>query len=318
MHRADRPALGILLILLGVTAISINDMLIKSLSDAYPLHEIVAIRSVLGLIVTLTLLRWDGGIGALRTRTPGLHLMRGLLIVAANMTFYAAVAVLPLAQATALFFVAPLFITLLSIPLLGERVGAIRLAAVALGFLGVLVMESPENSGAGAAILVLPILAALLYALTQVMTRKLGLTTTAAALAVYIQATFILVSLGVYLVAGDGRFAEDVQSDSLVFLLRAWSVPPSSDWPVLVGLGLLSGLVGYCLAASYRLADASVIAPFEYVGLPLAVLWGWLVFGEWPTLSTWAGCALITAAGLVVFLRERQPRPGTRARLFRR
>ncbi|MBP0483789.1 DMT family transporter [Sagittula salina] len=321
--RLDKPALGILFICVGVIAISVNDLLIKWLSGGYPLHEMVFARSAIGLIFTFGFVMMEGGPRILRTRTPLLHALRGLLVVLANMTFYAAVAVLPLGQATALFFVAPLFITLLSIPLLGEKVGALRLSAVLVGLLGVIVMQQPweaEPSG-NRGVLLLPVVAALFYALMQVLTRRLGLTTRASALAVYTQGTFLVVSMTFYLVAGDGRFAEGLTDESLIFLLRAWHWPAPEDWPVFIGLGLCSGLVGYCLSAAYRLADAATIAPFEYVGLPLAILWGWLTFGEWPTPATWAGCALIIGAGLFVFLREQiraAPAPGRRTRWGRR
>lgn len=319
----DRPGLGILLICVGVVAISVNDLLIKMLSGGYPLHQMVFFRSAIGLVFTLGLVVMEGGPRILRTATPGIHALRGLLVVAANMTFYAAVAVLPLAQATALFFVAPLFITLLSIPMLGEKVGVLRLSAVLAGFVGVVIMQRPwaAEVEVGRSVLLLPVVAAALYALMQVLTRRLGVTTPASALAVYIQGTFLVVSLGFFVVAGDGRFAQGLENESLVFLLRAWTWPAAGDWPVFVGLGLCSGVVGYCLSGAYRLANAAVIAPFEYVGLPLAILWGWTIFGEWPSAATWTGCALIIGAGLFVFLREQQkaaPAPGRRSRWGRR
>ncbi|MFW2589179.1 DMT family transporter [Sagittula sp. SSi028] len=321
--KADNPALGILLICIGVVVISVNDLLIKVLSGGYPLHQMVFTRSAIGLVFTLGLVFYEGGLHLLRTSTPWPHVLRGLLVVTANMTFYAAVAVLPLGQATALFFVAPLFITLLSIPLLGEKVGPLRLGAVVVGFAGVLVMQQPWNADLSVdrSVLLLPVLAALAYAFMQVLTRKLGVTTRASALAVYIQGTFLLVSAGFFLVAGDGRFAEGVENESLIFLLRAWTWPTAEDWPVFIGLGLCSGMVGYCLSAAYRMADAATIAPFEYIGLPLAIFWGWVTFGEWPTVATWIGCALIIGAGLFVFLREQtrnQPLPGRRTRWGRR
>ncbi|MFZ5965306.1 DMT family transporter [Thalassococcus sp. BH17M4-6] len=324
MTSTDRPALGILLICAGVAAISVNDMLIKLLSGGYPLHQIVFVRSAVGLIFSLALLQYEGGIKLLRTSTPFLHLLRGLLVVGANMTFYAAVAVLPLAQATALFFVAPLFITLLAIPMLGEKVGPLRLGAVIVGFAGVAVMQRPwaETAvGASRFVLLLPVAAALLYALMQVLTRRLGVSTRASALAIYIQGTFLLVSVGFYLIAGDGRLSPGPQNESLHFLLRAWIVPPRADWPVFAAIGLAAGGIGYCLSAAYRMADAATIAPFEYIGLPLAIFWGWAIFGEWPAPTVWLGCALIVGAGLFVFLREQQkgrPLPGRRARPFRR
>lgn len=305
----NRPALGIAFICAGIFFISINDMLIKLVSGDYPLHQIIAARSGLGLILTLGIVQFEGGIGILRTDTPVLHLIRGLLVVIANMAFYAAVAVLPLAQVTALFFVAPLFITLLSIPILGEKVGPLRLGAIVVGLIGVVVMQAPwgdSPQGVPGVVLLLPVAAALTYAGMQVLTRKLGVKSKASALAIYIQTTFLLVSLGFFLVAGDGRFHDRFENESLQFLLRPWILPDRSDLWVFLCLGALSASVGYCLSQAYRVASAATVAPFEYLGLPLAVFWGWAIFAEWPEPRMWVGIALIVGAGLFVFLREQQ------------
>ncbi|MEP0960463.1 MAG: DMT family transporter [Roseobacter sp.] len=310
LQTPNAATLGILYILVGIVAISVNDMLIKQLSGGYALHEIVFFRSGLGLLFSLFLVRMEGGWRILKTQKPFLHILRGLLIVLANMSFFAALAALPLADATALFFAAPLFITLLSIPLLGEKVGVLRLGAVLVGFLGVLIMQRPwaaqETLQASRLIFLLPVFAALTYALNQLMTRKLGVDSKASALSVYIHASFISVSLAFFMVAGDGRFAEGVDSPSLTFLLRAWVWPETSDWWVMIGMGVNAAIIGYCLSQAYRLADAATIAPFEYIGLPLAVLWGWIIFSELPGWEVWAGMTLILGSGLFVFLREQQ------------
>lgn len=260
-------------------------------------------------MLTLVLVQMEGGWTILKTTRPGLHLVRALMIVVSNMTFFSAIAVLPLAETTALFFAAPLFITLLSIPFLGEKVGPMRMSAVLIGFIGVLIMQRPwqslDGSDANRLVLLLPVISALTYAVNQVMTRKLGITSKASALAVYIQVTFIIVSAGFFLVAGDGRFAVGAQNGALEFLLRAWVWPASGDWKFFLGLGVLSATVGYCLSQAYRLSDAATVAPFEYIGLPLAVFWGFMVFGEWPDLPIFIGILLIMGAGLFVFLRER-------------
>jgi len=322
-EKLNRPGMGIVFILIGVVAISVNDLLVKMLSDGYPLHQTIWFRSFVGLMFSFVFLYFEGGLKVLRTSTPGIHALRGTLIVFANMTFYAAVAVMPLGQATALFFVAPLFITLLAIPFLGEPVGPMRLGAVVVGLVGVVIVQQPWSSEitVSRGVLFLPVIAAFLYAFTQVLTRKLGVSTPASALAVYIQTTFLIVSTGFFLVAGDGRYAEGVEDESINFLLRAWRWPDAEDIPVFLGLGLCSGGIGYCLSAAYRSANAAPIAPFEYVGLPLAIFWGWLVFGEWPDLAMWMGCGLIIAAGLFVFIREQlksRPLPGRLGRWGRR
>ena len=306
----NNAGLGILFLLIGVFSISINDMLIKQLSGGYPLHEIVFTRSGIGILFSLLIVQYEGGFGILRTDQPWLHALRGMMIVIANMTYFVALAVLPLADATALFFAAPLFITLLSIPILREKVGPLRLTAVAVGFAGVVIMQrpwaAPDDLQVSRIVLLLPVLSALTYAVNQLLTRKLGVASKASAMAVNIQAAFILVSVGFYVVAGDGRYAATTTNESLIFLLRAWTWPTGSDAWVFIGLGLNSAIVGYCLSQAYRLADAATVAPFEYVGLPLAVFWGFVIFGDLPVIEVWVGIALILGSGLFVFVRERQ------------
>ena len=298
--------LGIALVLLAMVCISINDMLIKRLSGSYPLHEIVFIRSCLGILITTMLLKLEGGFVLLRTRQPGLHAIRALLIVAANMTYFLALAALPLAETTAIFYVAPLLITLLSIPLLGATVGPRRIAAVSVGFLGVLIMLRPgTDSEVPIAIYLLPVFAALFYALMQILTRKLGARSTASAMSFYIQATFILVSLLFFLTVGDGRLSEGLTNPSLLFLLRPWILPAAGDWWLFLAMGGLIGVVGYCLSQAYRISDPATVAPFEYAAMPLAVLWGWLAFGDLPDLPAWTGILLIGGSGVYVFFRER-------------
>ena len=301
---------GILFILAGMAAISLNDVLIKQLSGGYALHQIVFARATIALIFTLFLVQMEGGFSILKTRNPVLHGIRGLMLVISNMSFFVALSVMPLANVTALFFAAPLFITLLSIPLLGEKVGVMRMGAVVVGFIGVIIMQRPWEGSSTADIdrivLLMPVLAALTYALNQIFTRKLGATTKAAALAVYVQGAFILISVGFYAVAGDGRYAQGATDPSVQFLLRAWIWPSASDCYLLIGLGFNAAIIGYCLSQAYRLADAATVAPFEYIGLPLAVMWGWLFWAELPEWEVWLGMLLIMGAGLFVFLREQQ------------
>lgn len=319
----DRTTVAIAALTLGMLAISIQDVLIRLLSGDYPLHQIVLVRSVLGIAITMAIVQWEGGLRILRTDTPGLHFLRGLLVVAANMTYFAALAVLPLAEATALFFVAPLMITVFAALFLGETLGPRRLSAIVVGFVGVVLIALPSAAvslgAAPGAVYLLPVGAAVFYALMQILTRKLGLSAKASAMAVYIQATFIAVSAVIGIAVGDGRFAENVENESLRFLLRAWRLPEGGDWLLFLGIGLLSGVIGYTLSYAYKSADAGAIAPFEYVALPLAVFWGWLVWSELPEAQSAIGIALIMGAGVYVFIRERQRgRPLHHRRAFRR
>ena len=219
------PRIGIFFMLAGMFLISTNDMLVKLLSGEYPLHQLVLMRSLVAIVVTGVMLQMEGGLALMRTDRVGLHVLRALLIVFANTALYAAIVVLPLATATAIYFVSPLFVTLLSIPVLGEVVGRRRFVAIGVGFVGVLVMMGPELARGQAGfgwIMVLPVLAAAGYASMSVLTRKLGATSRASALAMNLQLAFVVISLGVWAAVGDGRYADGVENESLRFLLRAW------------------------------------------------------------------------------------------------
>jgi S-adenosylmethionine uptake transporter len=305
--------LGIYAVLVGMFLISFNDMLIKLLSGGYPLHQIIAMRSGVGLLLTIGVLQYEGGVRLLNTGRPVLHILRGILIVFANSAIYAAIVAMPLATANALYFVAPLFVTLLSIPILGEQVGLRRFAAIGVGFVGVLIMIGAELfSGASGVgwVVILPVLAAAGYATMSVLTRKLGATSRASALTIHLQVAFIVISLFMYLIAGDGRFVTPESSVSMQFLLRAWIWPRTEDALLILGLGVLSAVIGYLLTQAYRLSHASVVAPFEYVLLIYALFWGWSIFGEWPAPTVFVGAAVVIASGVYVFVREgRQAAP---------
>ncbi|MEM7422470.1 MAG: hypothetical protein AAF334_02045, partial [Pseudomonadota bacterium] len=188
--------------------------------------------------------------------------------------------------------------------------GPLRLGAVALGFVGVVIMLRPWESGADRSapilILILPVLAALTYATNQILTRWLGAVSKASAMAVYIQGMFILVAAVFFIVAGDGRYAAGVESASLQFILRAWVWPGEFDRYLFIGLGLNSAVIAYAISQAYRMAEAATVAPFEYVGLPLAIFWGWIVWGDLPGPTVALGILLVAGSGLFVFFRENQ------------
>ncbi|MEM6897601.1 MAG: DMT family transporter, partial [Pseudomonadota bacterium] len=149
----------------------------------------------------------------------------------------------------------------------------------------------------------LPFIAAACYAGLHMMTRFIGKTESAATMTIYIQLTFIAVCLAFGAVAGDGRYA-DQSNPSLAFLFRAWVWPAPEDWALLVLIGCATGFGGFLISQAYRVAEAAVVAPFEYLALPIAVFAGYVVFGEVPDTPTFAGIALILAAGLFIIWRE--------------
>ena len=307
---ADRPTVAIVALIVAMSALSVQDVLVKQLSSTYPLSQIVYVRSLIGIFITAALLHFDGGLTALRTKTPGLHILRGVLIVVANMTYFAAIVVLPIAEATAVFFVAPLLITLLAAVLLNEGFGPRRLVAIILGFVGVLLIVFSATSGVARPVhwstYLLPLASAIVYAFAQIITRHIGPTSKTSALALYLHLVFVCVAATTGLAFGDGQYAHGIENFGLLFLLRAWQPPTAEDWLLFIGIGVLIGMVFYLLSYAYRAADAGAIAPFEYVAMPLAVFWGWFIWNEIPSALSALGIIFIAVSGGFVFLSERR------------
>ncbi len=281
MADSSQTRLGIICAIIASISFSINDASIKFISGGYPLHEVVTFRAGISLIISLAILvPMEGGYRQLQTAKLPLHLLRGLLVVGANSFFFLGLAVMPLSDATALFFIAPVVITMFSVIFLGEKVGKFRWSATAIGLIGAVIMLRP-TSASFQPVAILPLLAAVCYAGIHMLSRRMGGTESASTLSVYIQAVFLVVGLLMGLTFGDGRFAPgDGRSlDS-------------------------SAIGGYCVSQAYRVCAAAVIAPFEYTALVMSIVWGFTIFGSWPDYVAWTGTGLILASGLVVFWRE--------------
>ena len=203
---------------------------------------------------------------------------------------FAGLRFLPLPEVTALRFATPVLIVLFAAVMLGEKVRLIRLTAVAVGLVGVLVIVAPrltvsggtrELVGAG-----IVLASAACAALAQIFVKRMAATETTAAIVLYFSATATLLSL--------------------LTLPFGWVMPRGAEWAWLLGAGVIGGAGQIFLTASYRHADASVLAPFTYVSMLWAIAIGWSVFGEVPTAPMLLGSGLIFAAGIVIVLRERQ------------
>ena len=280
-----------------------QDMMIKWLSADYALHQIVLSRAVVGtLFILMVFVPLEGGISVLRTKRLGMHLLRGFGIVIANLAYFTSLISIPLGEATAIFFIAPVLITALSVVILGEKVGLIRWVAILFGLIGVLIMIRPRGDLLNLAAL-LPLIAALAYAMVHIMTRKMGKSEKASAMAFYIQINFVVVSSLIGAIFGDGKWA-DPASPTLDFLFRAWVVPSWQHMLIMLGIGLFSGLGAYCISQGYRICEAGAAAPFEYVAMPIAIFWSISLFDEWPDPTSWLGILLIAGAGLFIFYQE--------------
>lgn len=302
-HRR-RVILGILSAMAGATLLSVNDLAIKMLSGGYPLHEVILVRAGIAFAVILAFIPLSGQSYRLTmTRRPKIHLLRVSVVMISNVTYFLGLAALPIANAQAIGFAAPLILTVLSVVILGEKVGIHRWGAVIVGLMGVLIMLRPEGPGTVSLAAVLVLISAFSYASTQIMTRFMKDTESAVTINFYTQIGFVLVSLAMGLTVGDGQM-EGTGDATFDFLFRAWSWPPLHDWPWFLATGLAVASGGMLMSQAYRMNEAALVAPFEYTSMPLGILWGLTLFHTFPDAQGWIGIVLICGAGLYTLWRE--------------
>lgn len=295
MNATPDPLRGIALKLTSVCVFMAMSALVKSVSATIPPGETVFFRSAFAAPVIVVWLAWNGRLGdGFATRNPLGHLWRGLVGTMAMGFGFAGLGLLPLPEVTAIGYAAPLLTVVLAAMFLGEDVRAFRILAVGLGLVGVLIVLSPRltalQDGAVAASealgAVVVLMGALFAALAQVFVRKLVTQETTSAIVFWFSVSSAVLSL--------------------VTLPYGWVVPDAGVAARLVLTGLLGGLGQVLLTSSYRYADTSVIAPFEYFSMLLALAIGYSVFGEAPTRVVLSGAALIIAAGIIIIVRERR------------
>ncbi len=300
-ERDQRPLAGILFLMLGTTLFPMQDVIIKSISGGYAVHEIVFFRGLFALPLVLVIVHFDSGLGALKLGSLRLQLFRSAAGFTSYLVYYMALATLGMAETASITFSTPLFVTIMAVPFLGETIGWQRWAAVCIGLLGVVVMMQP-GMGVFEPASLLALMAAISYASAIIATRKLGNTTNGGTVTLFSTVFFMLCGgvLGLIFAGAESGSAHP----SVAFLFHPWVWPEGRDWLLLMGLGCISAVGFYALTQAYRLADASVVTPFEYTYLPWAVLWGYVFFGALPGLHTWIGLVLIVGAGLFVIYRE--------------
>ena len=288
-----RPMRGIALKLGSVLVFIVMSALIKLSADHVPPGEAVFFRAFFAMPVILVWLAMRRELSTgLRTQNPYGHLWRGLMGTSAMGVGFAGLAFLPLPEVTAIGYAAPLLTVIFAAMFLGEEVRAFRIGAVGLGLAGVLIVASPRltvTSGAGStealgAMLVL--FGAVFAALAQVFVRKLVDTERTPTIVFWFSLTATVLSL--------------------VTLPWGWVWPTALDWVTLIMVGLLGGVGQILLTSSYREADASLIAPFDYASMIFALIIGYVAFDEVPTLTMLAGAGLVIAAGILIIWRERQ------------
>ena len=287
---------AVLLKLTSAFLFSVMAAFVRFVSDTVPLGQIVFCRSFFAILPVVIIYAWRRELGAaFRTSRPFGHFARGMISVAGMFFNFAALARLPIVDVTTITFASPLITVALSAWILKERVRAYRWSAVAIGFVGVLVMLWPHldvarYTSAANAVATVGAILALLSAFTNagsvIQTRRLTDTETTSSIVLYFS---LFSALG-----------------GLVTLPFGWIVPSLPQLGALVGLGVFGGLSHILLTESYRYAPASLVAPLDYTALLWAFLIGYWFFGELPTGTVYVGSAIVAGSGLFVIWRERQ------------
>ena len=298
--RADRVGLGIVTIVASVFLVAMQDAVVKkvvaglSLWQIYVLRSLIALPLLAGRIVLRQ--RWP----ALTLRRLGWPLFRGLLMVASYLSYYAALPFISLPVMAAAYYTAPLFITLLSAALLGEPVGRRRWLAIAIGFAGVLVILRPGTDAFAWATL-LPVAAAIFFALAVILTRTRCLGESAFVLSATQNACYLL--LGLAASAAIALLPATETQAAYPFLLGHWTATGVAEWGIVALLALLMVASSSGMAMAYQSGPPTIIATFDYSYLAFAAFFGFVFFAERPDAATLAGMLLIAGAGLVVMRR---------------
>ena len=284
--RVSQPIVGLLLMCAACALFPIMNGFVKLLAANYDPAQIVWFRITVHLVLVAVVFVPRLGLGLFRTRRIGLQTLSSVMMLSSTLCFFFAVKNIPVAEAIAVSFVAPLAVVFLAWPLLGERITLMRLGAVLVGFAGVLVVIRP-----GSAVFqwasVLLVGSALCYAVYQIIIRRVaGIDHPATSVFYSVLLGTVLMSIAVPFV---------------------WKTPASPvDWALLCSLGALGGLGHYCIARAMTYASANFLAPFNYTQMIGSVIVRYLMFAEMPDLFVWLGSALIVGAGLIVGWQSRK------------
>lgn len=281
-----RPLLGIALKLASVVSFSGMALCVKFLGQDVPVGQTIFARGLISVVI-LVLIAWSTGeLHLLKTRNWRSHALRSLSGTISMFCLFVAVASIPLADVTAITFTAPMFLTVLAMIFLGERIHRFRWTALGVGFIGVIIMVGPHLSfSEGGSLGVLAALGnALFSALAMVFLRSMSAGEHAITITFYFSLTFM--------------------SCAALTAFQGWVMPTPAQWFFIVLAGLFGILGQLLMTYSYRYAEASTIAPLDYTNMIMAVILGYLFFGEIPSLSVWIGAPLVVGAGLIILWRE--------------
>ena len=267
---------------LSVCTFSVMDLLVKWSSD-YPTGEVLFFRGFFGLLPTYFLIPKNKLKTFYTTERSKEHLFRCLMGLMALIAIVIALRELPLAVVVSLSYAAPLFITVLSIFLLSEKVGVFRWLAVIIGFIGVIIIAEPGFKGMNY-LYFLPLIFCIGMAFVTIMIRKLSTTEP-----IWLISIFFTITISI---AG------------LATIPMGWKMPNFQDFILLALIGITGGSANLFLTQSYKLSEVSLVAPLKYLALVFAIFFGYFIWNEIPTIKTLIGASLVVLASLIIFRRE--------------
>ena len=296
-QRKDNLTLAIGSILLSIFSLSFGDAMIKLLSAEFQLWQLYVIRSSLAIPVLVMLVKWGKKGSPLVPLSVRWVALRSLLLASMWIAYYAALPHIQLSVAAAIYYTIPLFITLYSALFSGDRVSRNAWIAIFIGFIGVLIIARPSSSAFNGYVL-LPLLAANLYAVAMILTRLKCANEDPKVLSFSLNISFIAIGLAVSFALWIWNPAEDIKSTNK-FLLGNWSAMDLNAWMTMALLAAIIIIGSLFAAIAYQRGPSSTIATFDYSYLAFSAFWGWLVFTEIPDLPAIIGMLMIATAGII-------------------
>jgi|SRR5215471_4894227 len=284
----EKPLAGIVCKSMAMLMFSLMFAAIRWLGPHFPIGEMVFFRTFLGIPVIVLVAYHSGGLHLLATKRIDSHALRSIAGAISMFCNFTAYTLLPLADATAIGFAAPLFVVVLAALMLRERVHIYRWSAVVIGFIGVVIIVGPEAQMARSVVIgaAFALTGAALAALAMIFLRRMSAHEHPTTIAFYFMVTTCAISL--------------------FTLPFGWNIPTGQEALILALTGLSGGIGQLFLSFSYRYSEASMLAPFDYTAMIWAVALGYFLFGELPMPQVWIGAAVVVAAGLLIIWRERR------------
>jgi len=278
----SKNQLGFLYMFISVCAFSIMDLVVKW-SDSYPLGQVIFFRGFFGVLLYFLIMPRDRIKNFYYTKRPGLHFLRCFFGLIALLAIFTALRNLPLATVVSISFAAPIFTTILSIFLLSEKVGLYRWLAVIVGFIGIIIITEPGLTSLNI-YFIYPVIFCLGMSYVAITIRKLSTSEPVWLISLYFSATITLASF--------------------FTIPYGWIMPDIKDLMLLMSIGILGGAANLWLSQSYKFSEVSLVTPLKYLALVFAIIFGYLIWNEVPSIKTLIGAFLVLTSSIIIFRRE--------------